>query len=134
MCGPLNLRLAAPDKWASIQQIVSKEPSLRDKKINLNFLDEIYVPKNTELGTFLETLYPGGHGYKDLMGLTMNKSSMSFTNMKETFHSSSKLAKAHDTGMDVIVEDVEQDKEFDFPNYHALKMCVIGKAFSGKKT
>ena len=54
MCGPLNLRLAAPDKWGNVQQIVKKEPSLRDRNIQLGFLDEIYVPKNIELGLFIE--------------------------------------------------------------------------------
>jgi hypothetical protein len=105
MCGPLNLRLAAPDKWSNVQQIVSKEPSLKEKGIQLGFLDEIFVPKNIELGHFIESLYPSGLS-RDQMGLTkMNISSQSYAKFQDTFHSSSKLPKAD--GMDVIVEDVE---------------------------
>jgi len=69
------------------------------------------------------------------MGLTkMNMSSQSMAKFQETFHSSNKMPKGAEGGMEVIVEDTEKDKMYDFPNYHTLKLCVIGRAFSGKKT
>ena len=57
MSGPLNLRLAVPEKWAMIKAIAQKEH--KDKRIDLGYLDQFYAPLNTDLGSFIETLYEG---------------------------------------------------------------------------
>ena len=60
MCGPLNLKLVAPDKWNNISQIVNKEKNtFKDRQINLSCLDGINIPQNHELGAYIETLYFG---------------------------------------------------------------------------
>lgn len=59
MCGPLNLRLVAADKWHQFREIIEKDVGLAHTNMNLNFLNELYVPKNKELGTFLDRLYNG---------------------------------------------------------------------------
>ena len=59
MCGPLNLRLVAADKWHQFKEIIEKDVGLANTNMNLNFLNELYVPKNKELGTFLDRLYNG---------------------------------------------------------------------------
>ena len=60
---------------------------------------------------------------------------MSHQNFSNTFQSSNQIIKGgNDTGMAIIAEDPEQDAAMDIPNYHTLKLCLIGKAYSGKKT
>lgn len=57
MTGPLNLRLVAADKWHSFKEIVQKDKNLQQRHFNLEFLNELYVPKNQDLGRFIEKLY-----------------------------------------------------------------------------
>ena len=59
MCGPLNLRLVAAEKWHQFKETVDNDKSLANHNMNLSFLNELYVPKNRELGIFLERLYSG---------------------------------------------------------------------------
>ena len=59
MCGPLNLRLVAANKWHQFQEIIEKDATLLNNNMNLTFLKGIYVPTNKELGTFLDRLYNG---------------------------------------------------------------------------
>ena len=59
MCGPLNLRLVAADKWHQFKEILGKDVGLANTNMNLTFLNELYVPKNKDLGIFLDRLYNG---------------------------------------------------------------------------
>ena len=56
----------------------------------------------------------------------------------KTFQSSKQIIKgAGDTSksrIDVVVEEVEQRLAQGIPNYHTLKLAIIGKAYAGKKT
>ena len=105
MTGPLNLRLVAADKWHSFKDIVQKDKNLQQRNFNLEFLNEIYVPKNRDLGRFIEKLYK---------------------------------KKGEDLGMSLMASKKEAPSASihkpDFPAYHSLKLCLIGKAHSGKKT
>ena len=62
MTGPLNMRLAAPEKWANIKEVVEKDASLKERGLDLGFLDEINLPQNVDLGSFVEGLYSGISG------------------------------------------------------------------------
>ena len=60
MCGPLNFRLVAPDKWHAVKNIIKTDKSL--SHINSNefaFLDELFIPQNVDLGNMLEAMYAG---------------------------------------------------------------------------
>ena len=36
--------------------------------------------------------------------------------------------------LDVVLEEPVPTNEIELPTWHTLKMCLIGKAYSGKKT
>jgi len=61
------------------------------------------VPKNQDLGRFIEKLY---------------------------------LKKGQDLGMSLMAtkKDIPRIHQAGFPAYHSIKLCLIGKAQSGKKT
>lgn len=44
MCGPLNLRLVAADKWHQFREIIEKDVTLLNNNMNLTFLNGLYVP------------------------------------------------------------------------------------------
>jgi hypothetical protein len=57
MCGSLNLRLVAPDKWHTLMQLIKNDNKLNPD--DYGYLNELYLPKNKELGNMLENLYEG---------------------------------------------------------------------------
>ena len=113
MSGPLNLRLVASQKWNKFRDIINNDKNLTSRALDVGFLDEINIPQNVELGQYIEKLY---RPKKDDM-ITMNPLSQRNTER------SSKM-------------EGNEEKVFkpDFPTYHPIKICVIGKASSGKKT
>jgi len=81
-------------------------------------LNQLYIPQNKELGFYIEKLY---NPVKD--DLTAARSHVtSKVNVTTDRSSPSKL------GLPV------EESGPDFPTHHSLKVCIQGKAFSGKKT
>ena len=130
MCGPLNLRLVAADKWHQFKEIIEKDKGLANHNMNLSFLNELYVPKNKELGTFLDRLYNGPKEETlkpQLPDASAGKLDAS-KNSKEVLIDDgsvqgSQLKAPQSTG-----------HVTDFPAHHPIKLCVIGRAYSGKST
>lgn len=84
MCGPLNLRLVAADKWHSFKDIFQKEQNLAKKGPNLGFLNELFIPKNYDLGKFVSNLYSAKP--EELLGVTgvnMSAEIRSLTNLDQ---------------------------------------------------
>jgi hypothetical protein len=48
MSGPLNLRLVAPKNWHLLSKVAKKDKNLSN--MDLEFLNEFYIPSNKELG------------------------------------------------------------------------------------
>jgi len=59
MCGAINLRLVAADKWHSFKNIFNKDSSIKHQ--DYDFLNELYIPKNMELGRFVSNVYNVKH-------------------------------------------------------------------------
>ena len=77
----------------------------------------------------IESLY-AGKTFDDsqVMNLTMN-------NTKQNASFNEGRSNANQTGMSkaplgVVIEEHRAE----FPTYHAIKLCMVGKAYSGKKT
>jgi len=133
MCGPLNMRLATPDKWAHLSEIASTDSTLKDKCLDLTFLDQLYMPKNEELGTFIEQIYDPKVTDDHLGFTTMQRSniSMSNPNLNITVRSNQNSKQFGAS----VADEVEPEKpKSEVPDYHSLKLCLMGKAQSGKKT
>lgn len=135
MCGPLNLRLVAAEKWHQFKEIVEKDNSLANHNMNLGFLNELYLPRNKELGAFLDSLYnrPKDETVNQQMAkLPLAEASTS----KLEAHKSSKEALVDDGSVQGSQSKVPQSAGHvtDFPSYHPIKLCVLGRAYSGKST
>ena len=145
MCGPLNLQLVATDKWNTVQKLAQEASGL--KNIDLSYLNSEYAPQDTELGQMVENMYIAAKGNEEMrqsMYKTVGTVSGSVEN-RDTFQNSSQnmLKQANKTNpsqMDMIKEENDQSKtplppqERVIPNWHTLKLSMMGKAYSGKKT
>lgn len=68
MCGAQNLRLVAPDKWHTLNQLLKSDEQLKHLNPNdYGFLNDFYLPKNLELGSMLENLYDGKVSEENIM-------------------------------------------------------------------
>lgn len=44
MCGPLNLRLVAADKWHLLKDLIQGEQGFGAKQRDVDFLNELFIP------------------------------------------------------------------------------------------
>lgn len=109
MCGPLNFRLVAADKWHMLRDLLVRDTGFNAQNMDLEYLNQLIVPKNEELGRFIQNLYA----------------------RKELFSSNPQLAMT--TNEDQFKSE-ENAHKTSFPSYHNLKLCILGKSYSGKKT
>ena len=112
MCGPLNLRLVAADKWHLLKDLIQGEQGFGAKQRDVDFLNELFIPYNKELGKFVSSLYK-----KPESGFNSNPA-LGLMNIED---------QQSPRGAEVAFKTT-------FPSYHSVKLCVLGKAYSGKKT
>jgi len=111
MCGPLNLRLVAADKWHMLRDLLQKDAGFAARDPDVEYLNELYIPANRELGRFVANLYA----------------------RKEVFSSNPHLGLAN-IEEQLSPREADRPHKTGFPSYHNLKVCILGKAYSGKKT
>ena len=82
MSGPLNLRLLSPDRWHLLKKICETDEILRGRNLELNFLDELFLPNSKAVGNVIEALYRGENENLETtqnMGLTKTAHQLSQT-------------------------------------------------------
>lgn len=114
------------------------DPLLRDRKIDLSFLDCSTIPSNPLLGLLLQDLFSS----QDL-NKSETKNIIHHTNsLNQGGTSSITIHKTQSqlaiSKMEVIAEDEASERskpsQPSLPLWHTLKLCLIGKAYSGKKS
>lgn len=116
MTGPLNLRLIAPEQWHKLSKMVQDSGTgFSQKGIETHFLNQLHIPSNKELGQYIEKLY----------NPVTDELTSRPVSTRNTHRTNSKLGKS---------EKPVASYKPEFPTYHSVKICVQGKAFSGKKT
>lgn len=121
MCGPLNLRLVAADKWHQFRSMLNKDKP-QNSQSNL-YLNELFIPKNYELGKFLINMYSSS---------TVDPLDGTLTKMDATLTRT--LANPGGPAAAELKAAGSKESKLDFPDYHSLKLCLMGKAYAGKKT
>ena len=107
---------------------------IKDRKLHqephFNVLKQQGVPQNTELAKFSEKLYIS-HSTMMKEATTM-QGSIQTSKMSEHRASKSTLGGGTVSQEETAVKTMTSQVQL--PNWHTMKVCLIGKAFAGKKT
>lgn len=135
MCGPLNLRLVAAEKWHQFRETIENDKSLAGHNMNLNFLNDVYVPRNKELGAFLERLYTAPKDEAASQQASRTRQADASGSRLEAEKPAKEAPADEGSAQGAQTKAPQQPAHVtDFPSYHPLKLCVIGRAYSGKST
>jgi len=140
MCGPVNLRLVAAEKWHQFRDIFQKDQNLASLNLELDFLNGLYIPKNKELGRFIDKLYNGPRDDAASLHAKTQLTDGSVARLDLT-------GQVTRNSKDILAEEAQASAyrstsrspgtaahAADFPTYHPIKLCMIGRACSGKST